>query len=61
MRASWTMAPAHSRTLAETRPGSYSTVAALFVLGAFADKAEAQSPPDWTEPYPPFRIAEHLY
>jgi metallo-beta-lactamase class B len=33
---------------------------AVFVL-AFAGSVSAQSNPDWTEPFPPFRIAGNLY
>jgi metallo-beta-lactamase class B len=35
--------------------------AALWFTMAFAGKAAAQNSPDWTEPFPPFRIAGNLY
>ena len=34
--------------------------ASLFAM-AFAGRARAQASPDWTEPFPPFRIAGNLY
>lgn len=33
----------------------------LLCLAAFACATPAQDPPDWTEPFPPFRIAGNLY
>jgi metallo-beta-lactamase class B len=39
-----------------------STLLGAFVaVLALAGTAEAQSPPDWTEPFPPFRIVDNLY
>lgn len=35
--------------------------AALLALAAGPGTAAAQSPPDWTEPFPPFRIAPNVY
>ena len=34
---------------------------ALAVLLAVTGRVSAQTPPDWTEPFPPFRIAGNLY
>jgi metallo-beta-lactamase class B len=34
---------------------------ALFAIVAFGGNAAAQSPPEWTEPFPPFHIAGNLY
>jgi metallo-beta-lactamase class B len=33
----------------------------LVFIFAFASSAWAQNSPDWTEPFPPFRIADNLY
>lgn len=33
----------------------------LLALMTFASHATGQDPPDWLEPFPPFRIAENLY
>ncbi len=33
---------------------------ALFAVLTLAGNAGAQNPPDWTEPFPPFRIADNL-
>jgi metallo-beta-lactamase class B len=33
----------------------------LLLVLTFAGKAAAQNPPDWTEPFPPFRIVGNLY
>src|SRR6476620_6903024 len=38
-----------------------SVVVALACLLMASASASAQSPPDWTEPFPPFRIAGNLY
>src|SRR6478672_1666267 len=38
-----------------------SIVAAFALLLMASASASAQSPPDWTEPFPPFRIAGNLY
>ncbi len=37
------------------------TVFALLMLGIPGTRASAQVPPDWTEPFPPFKIAGNLY
>jgi metallo-beta-lactamase class B len=38
------------------------TLTAIVVFSAFAGTAAAQgNPPDWTEPFPPFKIAGNLY
>lgn len=34
---------------------------ALLLFGALAERLDAQGSPDWTEPYPPFRIAGNVY
>jgi metallo-beta-lactamase class B len=34
---------------------------ALLAVMIFAGSAAGQDPPDWLEPFPPFRIAENLY
>jgi metallo-beta-lactamase class B len=36
-------------------------VGALLSVFAFTGRMAAQNPPEWTEPFPPFRIAENLY
>jgi metallo-beta-lactamase class B len=38
-----------------------SIVAACACLLATTGRASSQAPPDWTEPFPPFRIAGNLY
>jgi len=35
--------------------------ASILVLSAVAGAAGQASPPDWTEPFPPFHIAGNLY
>jgi metallo-beta-lactamase class B len=34
---------------------------ALLAASLLANRGAAQASPDWTEPFPPFKIAEHLY
>jgi metallo-beta-lactamase class B len=45
------------------KPRQYNIIAALLLLmvSLFSTRVSAQDPPDWTEPFAPFRIAGNLY
>ena len=50
------------RTFDSSRAGASRAVGALaLALLTLPGRLSAQDPPDWTEPFPPFRIASNLY
>ena len=46
-------------TIAAVASGVFAS--GVFASGACASSALAQASPEWTTPFPPFRIADHLY